>query len=221
MKSFWCALRDLMLPVCCASCGREIGDGASRALCRSCEPSPATDLGPPPAAIAAWHAAIEHDGAGAEWVLRFKYPKRGLSGLDPAAEAVAFALMTALAERVPDARPDLVVPVPLHPRRLRERGFSPPALLARCAARAVGARTAPVLLARLRDTPSQTGLSRGARRRNVANAFAARRTAPARVWLVDDVVTTGSTLAAAARALREARAREVVAVCLAQRPLVG
>jgi predicted amidophosphoribosyltransferase len=76
-------------------------------------------------------------------------------------------------------------------------------------------------LARLRDTPSQTGLSRNARRRNVAGAFVARRESPARVWLIDDVVTTGSTLDAAAKALHGAGAREVVAVCLARRPLVG
>jgi ComF family protein len=218
MTSFWRGLRDLLLPRCCAGCGSEI---ASSALCGACALPPATDLGPPPTTLTAWHAAIAYEGDGAAWVQRFKYPKRGLSGLDPAAEALAFGLMTSLVERVPGARPALVVPVPLHPRRLRQRGFSPPALLARCAARAVGTRADPVLLTRLRDTPSQTGLSRAARRRNVTDAFTARRQAPAHVWLVDDVVTTGSTLAAAARALREAGARDVVALCLAQRPLVG
>ncbi len=218
MRWLWHGLLDLLLPIRCASCGREVVTGA---LCAACAPLPAAELGPAPPALAAWHAAIVHDGRGAEWVRRFKYPRRGLGGLDPAAEAVASTLMAELAARVPGAAPTLVVPVPLHPRRLRERGFNPAALLARCAARAIGARHAPVLLARLRDTPSQTGLSRNARRRNVAGAFAARRAAPARVWLVDDVVTTGSTLGAAAQALRRAGAREVVAVCLAQRPLVG
>jgi predicted amidophosphoribosyltransferase len=55
----------------------------------------------------------------------------------------------------------------------------------------------------------------------VAGVFAARKAAPPRVWLVDDVVTTGSTLSEAAHALRRAGAREVVGVCLAHRPLVG
>jgi predicted amidophosphoribosyltransferase len=55
----------------------------------------------------------------------------------------------------------------------------------------------------------------------VAGAFAARAEAPPCVWLVDDVVTTGSTLSEAARALRRAGSREVVGVCLARRPLVG
>ena len=162
-----------------------------------------------------------YGGAGAEWVRRFKYPVRGLAGLDPAAEAAAFGLVRRLGRVVPGAAPDLVAPVPLHPRRLRERGFSPAAQLARALAREACAPFAPSLLERLRDTRSQTSLSRGDRRRNVAGAFAARGPAPARVWLVDDVATTGSTLAEAAAALRRAGAREIVGVCLAWRPPVG
>jgi ComF family protein len=218
MKSLWHGLLDLLLPIRCASCEREVLEGA---LCPRCAPSPSGALELSSPAVTAWHAAIEHGGSGAEWVRRFKYPQRGLAGLDPTAEAVAFSLMAGCASRVPEARPDLVVPIPLHPRRLRERGFNPAGLLAHCAARAIRAPCDPVLLTRLRDTPSQTGLSRSARRRNVAGAFATRRTPPPRLWLIDDVVTTGSTLDAAARALRGAGAREVVAVCLAQRPLVG
>jgi ComF family protein len=218
MKWLWHGLLDLLLPIRCASCGRDVLEGA---LCPRCAPAAADALGLPPKSLTAWHAAISHEGTGAEWVRRFKYPKRGLTGLDPAAEAVAFSLMARFAARLTGPRPELVVPIPLHPRRLRERGFNPAGLLARCAARAIGVRWDPVLLTRLRDTPSQTGLSRGARRRNVAGAFSARRTPPPRVWLIDDVVTTGSTLDAAARALRAAGAREVVALCLAQRPLVG
>jgi predicted amidophosphoribosyltransferase len=70
----------------------------------------------------------------------------------------------------------------------------------------------------VRDTPSQTGLDRRARARNVAGAFRVRRGAriPPRVWLVDDVVTTGATLAEAARVLRRAGARQVAAICAAR-----
>jgi predicted amidophosphoribosyltransferase len=218
MNALLRAALELLLPPVCASCGRAAPAGP---LCAACALEPAGPLGPPPRALTAWHAAIAHDGAGAEWVRRFKYPARGLRGLDPAAEAVAFGLVRRLARLVPGAAPDLVVPVPLHARRLRERGFSPAAVLARASALEARAPFAPVLLARRRDTPSQTGLSRGARRRNVAGAFVARRAAPPRVWLVDDVVTTGSTLSEAARALRRAGTREVVGVCLAHRPLVG
>ena len=218
MQAFLRAALELLLPPLCASCG---GGTSLLPLCRSCDPAPAGALDPPPPSLSAWHAAITYDAAGAEWVRRFKYPARGLRGLDPAAEAVAFGLVRRLAARVPGRPPDVVAPVPLHPRRLRQRGFSPAALLARACAREAHAEFAPVLLARRRDTPSQTGLARAARRRNVAGAFVARANVPPRVWLVDDVVTTGSTLAEAARALRRAGAREVVGVCLAHRPLVS
>jgi predicted amidophosphoribosyltransferase len=108
--------------------------------------------------------------------------------------------------------------VPQHPRRLRARGFSPAREVARVVARAAGARLSARALLRTRDTPSQTGLARAARERNVRGAFRARASVPPRVWLVDDVVTTGSTLAEAARALRGAGAREVVGVCVAWTP---
>jgi ComF family protein len=218
MRTWWRAALELLLPAVCAGCGRSV---AEPPLCAACRPPPAGALPPPPAPLAAWCAAIAHAGAGADWVKRFKYPARGIAGLDLAAEAVALGLVRELARQVPGGPPALVVPVPLHPRRLRERGFSPAALLARALAREAGAPVAPVLLARLRDTQSQTRLARGARHRNVAGAFVARRPAPARIWLVDDVATTGSTLAEAARALSRAGAREVTGVCLAWRPLLG
>jgi predicted amidophosphoribosyltransferase len=214
----WGGLVRLLLPEVCAACGRDV---AAAPFCAGCAPTTAGALAPPPAPLAAWCAAILHAGAGADWVRRFKYPARGLAGLDPAAGAAAFGLMRGLVRRVPGAPPELVVPVPLHPRRLRERGFSPAALLAHALAREAVAPFAPALLARIRDTQSQTALSRAGRRRNVAGAFTARRPAPTRVWLVDDVATTGSTLAAAGAALRRAGAREITGVCLAWRPPVG
>ena len=78
----------------------------------------------------------------------------------------------------------------------------------------------PRALLRIRDTPSQTGQGRSARRRNVAGCFAAgpRGAVPESVWLVDDVVTTGATLGEAARTLRRAGARRVAALCLARTP---
>jgi ComF family protein len=115
-----------------------------------------------------------------------------------------------------------VIPVPLHPRRLRQRGFNPAAFLAAEIARSAGLSFEARWLVRLRDTPSQTGLGRQARRRNLAGAFACRRLparasdVPQRVWLVDDVVTTGATLQSAARCLHEAGARQVLALCAAR-----
>ena len=76
----------------------------------------------------------------------------------------------------------------------------------------------PVALCRTRDTPSQTGLDRRERRRNVRGAFRARarRQIPERIWLIDDVVTTASTLTEAAIALRAAGARTVIGLFAAR-----
>ncbi len=208
-------LLDLFLPPICGECGSAT-EGAP--LCARCDEPPCDPLPEPPRPLASWHAGVSYEGRAAEWIKRFKYPQPGFRGLDPAADGVAIAWVLRSARALGGAT-DAIVPVPLHPRRLRERGFSPPAVLARSVARALNARFEPALLERVRDTPSQVALNRAARRRNVTGAFAARGRAPERVWLVDDVVTTGATLAAAARSLRRAGAREIHALAAAYRPL--
>ena len=109
---------------------------------------------------------------------------------------------------------DLAVPVPLHRRRRRERGFNQAEELARH----LGLPWADVLR-RTRATPSQTDLPAGRRHGNVRDAFAMRRRASVagrRVLLVDDVCTTGATLEACARVLREAGASDVRALTAAR-----
>jgi ComF family protein len=107
---------------------------------------------------------------------------------------------------------DVLVPVPLHPRRLRERGFNQSALIARALAQRSGRPCCAEALVRRRDTTPQAGLRAAERRRNVRDAFAVRRRgaiAGRVVTLVDDVLTTGATAQACARALIEAGAAEV------------
>jgi ComF family protein len=113
----------------------------------------------------------------------------------------------------------ILVPVPLHPRRRRERGFNQSELLARELSRRTGLAVIEGALVRRQDSPPQTGLSAAARRRNVASAFAVRRK-PAvvghRIILIDDVWTTGATALACARMLREAGAAEVRLLAVAR-----
>ncbi len=163
-------------------------------------------------------AAVPYTGHALRWLQAFKYPARGLAGLDPTPIAVACQLIRDAALRASGPDPHLVLPVPLHRRRLRERGFNPATTLAREVVRVRGGTLATRVLTRTRDTPSQTGLGRIARRRNVAGAFHCGRLAGRLVWLVDDVVTTGATLAECARSLRCSGAKRVLAICLAQTP---
>jgi ComF family protein len=106
----------------------------------------------------------------------------------------------------------VLVPVPLHPRRLAERGFNQSELLAAAVARRTQLGIQPRALVRRKDTPPQTGLSAAERRRNVAGAFAVRQRARIQertVVLVDDVLTTGATARACAGVLRQAGAAAV------------
>ena len=173
---------------------------------------------PPPRGLDALVAAVEFVAPIEGWIRRFKYPRPGLAGLDPAAAAFVRALAVAAASRAPGPPPDLVVPVPSHPRRLRTRGFNPASVLAAAIAGRARLRLGVRALERVRDTPTQTGQGRAARRRNVRGAFRARGKVPARIWLVDDVATTGATLGEAARALRRAGARTIVGICVARTP---
>jgi ComF family protein len=109
-----------------------------------------------------------------------------------------------------DERVDAIVPVPLHRRRLAERGYNQALELARPLARRLGVPLAWDLCVRCRATAEQTELDAAARRANVRAAFSVRRSPPATVAVVDDVLTTGSTVAALAQALRRAGAKRVL-----------
>jgi len=104
--------------------------------------------------------------------------------------------------------------VPATRRSVAARGFNPAEELARAAGRALGLRVVP-MLRKLRETADQAGLSREGRRMNLAGAFRARSGAGS-VVLVDDVLTTGATADAAARALREAGMAQVTVLTFAR-----
>jgi ComF family protein len=121
-------------------------------------------------------------------------------------------------ERLRDVSFDLIVPVPLHPARQRERGFNQASLLADSLSTETSLPSRPVL-ERIRYTTTQTALDRSERMENLHNAFRLRKNANVRglrVLLIDDVLTTGSTLSECARVLKRAGALSVHAATAAR-----
>jgi len=115
---------------------------------------------------------------------------------------------------------DLIVPVPLHPTRLRERGYNQALELAKPLAREFSLVLAPGLLRRTRATAAQSDLDAVARRKNLRGAFEVdtSHATPAHVALLDDVMTTGTTLREAARTLKRAGIGRVDVWALARAP---
>ena len=118
---------------------------------------------------------------------------------------------------------DHVMPVPLHPKRKRERGYNQAALLGRAFSKRLGLPFHEDALRRIRHTAPQVGLSDSERRQNLTGAFRCGKTdavARQRILLIDDVMTTGATVAAASQALIEAGALRVSVLTVA-RAVVG
>lgn len=114
---------------------------------------------------------------------------------------------------------DCLVPAPLHPIKLREREFNQAGQLARALGAAVGLPVEEGFVRRVKATRTQTQLTRPERAANMAKAFACRDGSPARgrrIILIDDVLTTGATTNACARALRQAGAAEICVWTLAR-----
>lgn len=229
LRYAWDSLIEFLFPARCLGCGQE---GAF--LCASClaglprhlppycvkcgQGLPPTDSGPGlclrcrqvPLDIDGIRSPYLFVGTVREAVHAFKY--RQLRALAP---TLALLLHQYLAAQPLPA--DTVMSVPLHRRRLRERGYNQAALLARELGKLLGL---PVVnaLRRTRDAPPQARAATAEdRRRNVAQAFATSRPLEGRaILLVDDVCTTGATLEACARALKRAGAASVWGLTLAR-----
>jgi ComF family protein len=199
----------VLAPPRCSGCDTPLPAGGGPPFCGGCWPlvERAPDSLRAPARAA---AAFIYGGPLADAIVRLKYAGR---------VELAAALGPLLAEAaLPFAgRVESVVPLPLHPSRLRERGFNQSALLAGHVARALGVPHATSCLLRTRSTHDQAGLARAERAANVRSAFVARGlTRGARLLLIDDVRTTGATLAAASEALLDGGASEVLSLVLAR-----
>ncbi|MCU0561053.1 MAG: ComF family protein [Desulfobacterales bacterium] len=203
------ALVPLENPMC-ACCGTTMSGGEGpQPLCAPCrEQAPAFDRA---------RAAFAYRGSLREVVQCLKY--RGRTQL---ARPLGPLMHAAYRRFWQPPAVDLILPVPLHRRRLRERGFNQALLLVRRWPWAAGEPRVPVecgVLVRTRATAPQAGLDRRARRANISGAFAVRhpvRVAGRRLLLVDDVITTGATVGECARVLKQSGAAAVDVLALAR-----
>lgn len=159
-------------------------------------------------------AACRAEGVVRDCIHRFKYNREMYF------EQHLTDWLTAAGKRWIDwQRVDAIVPVPLYPRKERQREFNQAERLARALSRAVDVPVLARQLRRVKETSTQTRLDATTRRANVRNAFAARRGevfVGKRLVLVDDVFTTGATLDSCARVLREEGAEDVIALTVAR-----
>ncbi len=236
LGALWETALNLALPPRCLGCGGHVQQHA--ALCSACY-APLKFLSGPQCAICAHPfesalpkgticaaceadspaydkvcAVLIYDDACRSLVTRFKYG-------DQTHHAVLFAkwIWQVAGDAVSEG--DLLVPVPLHRWRLLRRRFNQSALLASLLARRCHVPVSHALK-RVKNTPPQASLSQKARKRNVSGVFRVKERAKPclkdkRVILVDDVMTTGSTLDACARQLKRAGAAEVIVCVVAKR----
>jgi competence protein ComFC len=230
---------DFVFPPFCAACHRRMPDGQRGAVCTACwsayprwqadacqrcgRPGPAGDV--PlcgPCQIPDWGcSSVRTPGP---FVAPLSEAVRLLKYSDRRSVAATLAgLMVEAAHGDPAyARADLILAVPLHPARQRDRGYNQAQLLASQVGRIMGKPSPDGVLARARNTGSQTALNRQQRQDNVDGIFRVKRPDMVRdqsVILVDDVLTTGATIGSCGRSLSWAGARNVLALTAAAAPL--
>lgn len=238
MRSLLAGLADLVFPPRCLSCGSNLEEGASVAICEGCRAgighihSPLCPVcgepfaseaekdhvcgsclnSPPP--FTAARALGRFDGVLMAMIHRLKYREQSRLA-SPLGQLMAAGVYPGL----PIGGASLVIPVPLHPQRLRQRGFNQSLLLAGAVGKRHGIPVDARSLRRPVATDPQVTLGRKERERNVRGVFAVtdgNRIRGKSILLVDDVYTTGSTLTECARVLLRAGAREVSVLTLAR-----
>jgi len=184
-------------PAHCCLCAQPFADATSSHLCGTCLKLPRS--------FTRVHAACRYRGSIKDAVHRLKHRNQ---------LALAKPLGLILGKTVSNSGPgdpiDYIVPVPLHPHRLRQRGYNQALEIARPLSRQLGLPIEARLLQRSRKTPPQQGLPADQRSRNLRNAFSlAGQVTGARILLVDDIMTTGETVRECCRTLLQGGAEEI------------
>jgi ComF family protein len=223
-QNFWLALDWLYPPVCiacgepgsvlCSNCMEKIKLRQGH-VCKhcgsylSCEEIICKECQKKPPKFTAMRTFADYEGVIRESVHALKYQKNQSIGH-------LFSGMLASLVKKEGWQVDLVIPVPLSPKRAAERGYNQAAQIAKPLALKLGVRYNPFGLKRIRNTRSQVGLSAQERRVNVAGAFEAipELISGKKVLVIDDVITTGATFTACADALHLAGASEIYCLAL-------
>jgi len=201
--------RELMPPIVaplCSVCGIPFAGAGTDHVCGSCS------IAPP--RFDAARAALAYEGASRDLIHAFKY--RNKTHLR---RPLALLALVSLSEFIRSRRPDLVMPVPLHRKKLSSRGFNQAVLLGEILSQRMMIPLDRRNLRRIRWTEPQVNLAAGDRRENVKGAFAVQDSALVtgrRVLLVDDVLTTGSTAEECARVLKASGATDVTVITVAR-----
>ncbi len=235
---YWSRFTDLLFPPLCHSCRELIPDNRKVRLCDSCLESTVSLISPlciccgrqfpdfsgadhlcgacitepPPFTIA--RGALQFAGTTRELIHKFKY-----SGKVMLRNPLALLTASCLDAVAIDFSADLIVPVPLHKKRLRQRGFNQAVLLGEILSKSWGVALQRNNLQRSRWTEPQVNLSASARAENVKGAFtltAPEEIAGKRILLVDDVYTTGSTVKECAKVLKKGGASAVAIITVAR-----
>ncbi len=231
-------IADVIFPPLCLSCKRLLRTHDEKIFCATCRDSlsflsqshcpvcgvvfPDSPAGHHLCGDCATHpphydlarAAVLYDGMMSDMIHRFKYGRDLICG-----RALGRLLADFEFDDVDWGAFDLILPVPLHIRRLRQRGFNQSLLIARQLGKKHGLNVNFSLLKRHRFTLTQTGLHKKERENNMQNAFdvlSPHKIEGRNIMIIDDVYTTGATVNACAKALKKAGARQVAAITLAR-----
>ncbi len=237
LKALGRAFSDFVFPPHCHVCRSFISEAGRLHVCSSCRDSirlissphcticavpflgagqdhPCGSCIKEPPAFSAARAAFVYDGPGRELIHNFKYEYK-----IHLRRPLALYVVQVLSEFVLTHKPDFIVPVPLHPKRLRTRGFNQAVLIGEVLASEWDLPMERSAMMRTRWTEPQINLAASQRRENVKGAFAIKKSEAVkgkRILLLDDVYTTGSTVDECSKVLKKGGADEIIVITVAR-----